>query len=183
MLTTTYSLVAISAEQKNARSILSRLKQYIQHSWKGLQGLDLAGVETAFNKLRQFDRYFHTRKVEVYVIPALRGATREADPLLAELDSLSSLGVTLLRSVQEQLRQAFDKGRAQLHELCNSLELYCDNLLKRLAKEEEELLPLVRRVLSIEEWFDIGAKFLSEDEENIKRKRTEPALPTLPDPI
>ncbi len=170
MLTATYSLVAISAEQKNARSILSTLRQYIHSCWKSLQDLDLVKIEAAFNKLTQFDQYCHARKVEMYVIPAVRGATREVDSLLAELESMSARGIDILRSVQDQLRQAFDQGIVKINELCNAMEVYCDNLFKRLAKEEEELLPMVGRLLTVDEWFPIAAKFLKDDAENLKRR-------------
>ncbi len=174
MLTATYSLVAISAEQKNARSLLSRLQQYIHNCWKSLQDLDFPQLESAFNKLTQFDQYCHKRKVEMYVIPAVRGATREVDSLLAELESMSARGIDILRSVQDQLRHAFDQGVVKINELCKAMEIYCDNLLKRLAKEEEELLPMVGRLLTVDEWFSIAAQFLSDDAKQLKRRRIAP---------
>ena len=176
MLTATYSIVAISTEQKNARSVLFKLQQYIRSCLKKLQEVDVTTVESALNKLTQFDQYCHARKVEMYVIPAVRGTTREVDSLLSELESISERCIDILRSVQRQLRQAFDQGLVKLNELCNALEIYCDNLFKRLKKEEEELMPMVGRLLTVDEWFPIAAKFLSDDAENKKR----PHLPLLP---
>jgi hemerythrin-like domain-containing protein len=169
MLTATYSLVAISTEQKTARSILSTLQRHIRSCMKKLQELDLNKLKSAVDKLSQFDRYCHTRKVEMYVIPAVRGATDEVDSLLAELESISARCIDILRSAQEQLRQAFEQGIVKVNELCSSLEIYCDNLLKRLAKEEEELLPMVGRLLTADEWFPIAAQFLSDDADSHKR--------------
>jgi len=163
MLTATYSLVAISIEQKNVRSTLSRLRQTVQNCWKSLQDLDLTKAESIFNKLTQFDQYFHTRKVELYVIPAIRGTAREVDLLLAELESISACGIAILGSIQEQLRQAFTEGALKIQELCNAMEGYCDHLFQRLMKEEEELLPMVRRLLTADQWFPIATQFLSED--------------------
>jgi len=48
--------------------------------------------------------------------------------------------------------------------LCRTIDLYCQNLLKRLDKEEQELLPLAQKVISSEEWFEIGSKFLAQDD-------------------
>jgi len=45
-------------------------------------------------------------------------------------------------------------------------------LPRRLAKEEEELLPLAQRVISSEEWFAIAAQFLSLDAENKARQQS-----------
>jgi len=170
MLTATYSLVALSTEQKNARSILSRLRQYIHSCWESLHDIDFSQLESAFNKLAQFDTYCHARKVEMYVIPAVRGATHELDSLLAELESMSKQGIEILHSVQDQLRHAVNRSAEKITELCEAMEIYCDNLFTRLTKEDEELLPMVGRLLTPDEWFPIAAQFLSADEEHLKRR-------------
>lgn len=164
MLTATYSLVALSAEQKNACGMLSRLHHQIQNILQDLHGINRTCVETALRKLEQFEEYCHHRKMETYVIPAIRRTTHKADPVLAELESLRSRSLRILHSLQEQLRGAFDRGLTDVKEICSGMELYCSNLRKRFAKEEEELFPIVRDSLSIEEWFDLAAKFLSDDQ-------------------
>jgi hemerythrin-like domain-containing protein len=180
MLTATYSLVAIANEQSKIRRLLHRVQQCIRNAWNSLHEVEPACIESAFNDLTRLDDYCHGRKVEIYLIPAVRSATDEANPLLAELEALSAMGMNILRSVGEQLGHALREGGASVAEICGSLELYCHKLLKRLAKEEQELVPLVRRVFSIEEWFAIGAKFLSEDGQvcGMKRCSTPPVLVT-----
>lgn len=163
MLTATYSLVALSAEQKNARSMLSRLHGHIRDILQHLQSINRDCVENALLQLEQFEEYCHQRKVEAYVIPAIRKSTHEADPILAELESLSSRSMRILRSLHEQLRSAIDRGMGDMRKVCADMDLYCHNLRERFAKEEEELFPIVRGLLPIEAWFDIAAKFLSED--------------------
>ncbi|MES2535866.1 MAG: hypothetical protein V4632_08340 [Pseudomonadota bacterium] len=170
MLTATYSLVALSVEQKSARGSLSMLQQTIQNSSRNLAQRDTGSLESAVDKMSQFDQFCHQRKVEVYVIPAIRKATREADSLLAELESLSSMGLSLLRSVREGMRRVFEEGSGKIEEICHSMELYCINLFNRLIKEEE-LFQIAQRVISVDEWFGIAANFLSYDAENNRRKR------------
>ncbi|MFD2273794.1 hypothetical protein ACFS07_29680 [Undibacterium arcticum] len=92
MLTATYALVAIAVEHKKTWATSSTLQQYLQSSSKARQAIDPLGLESVVNQLVQIDDSCHQRKVEVYVIPAIRKATREADSLLAELESLSTLG-------------------------------------------------------------------------------------------
>ncbi|HYD95154.1 MAG TPA: hypothetical protein VEC01_07505 [Noviherbaspirillum sp.] len=163
MLTATYSLVAMSAEQDKTRSRLSRLQQYLQSSWKGLQAIDFSFLETAFSKLLQCEKYFRTRKLERYLIPALRGAGREAEMLVAELDALSAKGMSYLRAVGDQLSGAAGSGTLKVGELCHAMQRYCDCLAVRIEREERELIPLARRVLSVEEWFAVAAQFLADD--------------------
>jgi hypothetical protein len=170
MLTTTYSLIALSVEQKNARGSLSALQQYIKSSAGNLNDSDPVALESAVDKLSQFDQYCHERKVEVYVIPAIRKATREADSLLVELEQLNLMSVNILRSVRDGLRQACEQGAVKIEELCSSMERYCSNLYQRLVKEEE-LCKIAQRVISIDEWFAIAANFLSYDADIGRRKR------------
>jgi len=163
MLTATYSLVAIRAEQDKADRLLSRLRQYIETAWHGLQGLDLGFLESAFGNMLNFDDFFRRRKVERYLIPVLRRVTREADALLEELDALAARSSALLRAIGSCLRSSFESPGAAAHEICRSMEQYCECVRTRIHIEDAELLPLARRVLSIEEWFSVAAEFLSAD--------------------
>lgn len=163
MLTATYSLVAMAAEQDQTRARLSRLQQYLQSTWKGLQAIDFSFLETAFAKLVQFDKYFGARKLERYLIPALRNAGREAANLVAELDALSAKGAGILRTLGEHLAQAFEPSAVKINQICHAMESYCGTMLVRLEREDRELIPLARRLLSIEDWFTVAAQFLSDD--------------------
>jgi hemerythrin-like domain-containing protein len=108
--------------------------------------------------------------MELYVIPSIRGMTEEVDSLIEELESISARGIDILRSAQEKLRNVFEQGVSQLSELCRSMDVYCENLLQRLAKEEEELLPMVQRSLGNEGWFRIAEKLLTDDAYTSKRR-------------
>jgi hypothetical protein len=143
--------------------MLSRLQQYIQTTWKGLQNIDFAFLETAFGKLMQFDTFLGARKLERYLMPALRHAGREAETLVAELDTLRTKGANILRSIGEQLAEAFEASSVKINQICHAMESYCGCMLIRLEREERELIPLARRLFSIEDWFTIAAQFLSDD--------------------
>jgi len=176
MLTITYALISLSVEQKRAHKLLSTVQQLFQNSSADRQRTDPVILESVVSQLAKLDASCHRRKVEVYVIPAIQNATKEADSLLAELESLSATGLRILDSVREWVRQAFDQGVTEVKELYSSVELYCNNLLHRLAKEEEELLPLAQRVISSVEWFAIGVQFLSIHAENKARQQSSGAV-------
>ena len=163
MLTATYSLVAIAAEQDKTRAMLSRLQQYLQGTWRGLQKIDFSFLESAFGKLLQFDKYFGARKLERYLVPAMRSAGREAEILVSELDVLSAKGANIMRSLGEQLAEVFEASSVRITQICHAMETYCGTMLVRLEREERELIPMARRLFSIEDWFTIAAQFLSDD--------------------
>jgi hemerythrin-like domain-containing protein len=172
MLITTYALTSLSVEQKRVYNLLSTVQQLFQNSSTDSRQTDPVILESVVSQLAKLDESCHRRKVkvDVYLIPAIQKATKEADSLLAELESLSAIGLGILGSVMEWMRQGLDQGVLEVKALYSSIELYCNNLLQRLTKEEDELLPLAQRVISSEGWFAIGAQFLSLDAERKARK-------------
>jgi hemerythrin-like domain-containing protein len=173
MLTATYSLIAISNEQSATQSILRKVQQSIQSLRRNLQQIDLPALDAVLEQVTRFDLLCHARKVERYLIPAIKAVTHAADGLLAELDMLSTSASKLLRSAGDVLgRRTAD--REQLMETHSSLELYCHKMSIRLAREESELFPIAQSVLSVEEWFAVAEHFLSEDERTLTRRRRAP---------
>ncbi|MFD2273459.1 hypothetical protein ACFS07_26855 [Undibacterium arcticum] len=71
-------------------------------------------LESIVSQLAKLDESCHRRKVELYVIPAIQKATKEADSLLAELESLSAMGLRIFRISQRVRAASFlIKGRLQ----------------------------------------------------------------------
>lgn len=164
MLTATYSIVAMAIEQKEALNCLERIRHAIAALWQNPQQIDPDRIEAAFSGLARFDRYCRERKVEKYVIPTVRGTSCEIDAVVRELECLSGVGLKLLGAAGEQLQALFDRHAVQALELCRAMEAYCDCLRQRLMQEEELLMPLMRRMLSVEDWFTLAATFLSDEQ-------------------
>ncbi len=162
MLTATYSIIALKIEQNRACWTFSSIQKYILNSIHNIKSSGGIDFEAMLNRLTQFEQYCHQRKMEVFVIPALRKLTHEADALLAELDSLSEASVALLRSLREKLQQLLRNGTAIVDDICASLEQCCAHFYRRLVREEE-LVQIAERVIPAEEWFGIAAGFLVED--------------------
>lgn len=163
MLTATYSIVAITTEQDKTRSLLARVRQYLQSAWRGLQKFDRLFLDAAFGKLARFDKTLQARKLEVYLVPALRRAGTDAQALIAELERLSDSGRVLLRSIGAQLAGPFEMTAVRTDELFQAMERYCEQMSVRLEREERELIPMARRLFSIEDWFAIAAQFLADE--------------------
>lgn len=173
MLTATYSLVAIAAEQERARGLLQRLQQYIQTVWKGM---DFPLLENAFERLLQLDGYCRSRKLEVYLMPALRFAAKEAETLMVELEAIGSKCRDIVRLVGRRL-ETCSLDSVRMSETLQAMENYCNYLVLRFEKEERELLPMARQLLSVEEWFALAANFLSDDSGADERRRQGHPIP------
>jgi hemerythrin-like domain-containing protein len=162
MLTATYSIIALKIEQNRVCWTFSSIHQYILTSIRNIKNSNSLDLEAMLNRLTQFERSCHQRKMEVFVIPALRKITHEADALLAELDSLSEASGALLRSLREKLQQVLNSGSLVVDEICASLEQCCAHFYRKLMREEE-LVQIAERLIPTEEWFGIAAGFLVED--------------------
>ena len=167
MLTATYSIVTLKLEQKKARWNFSALQHYIFNNIKILKSNSRIDFESMLSRLSQFEQYCHQRKMEIFVIPALRKFTHEADSLLEELESLQSVSLNMLCALREKLQDALRQGVLKIEEVCTSLEQCCSNLYKKLIKEEE-LVQIAERAIPQDEWFGIAASFLSHDAKTAK---------------
>lgn len=182
MLTATYVLLTLSIEQKKERHFISRLLQYVQSKARKPQEIDPLYIQAQLEELSHFAEARHQRKLEACLMPAVRNAGCDCGTVLSELESLSRLGSAMLQAVRKCLRRAMRRSATQGKFLCRTVDLYCQNLLKRLDKEEQELLPLAQRVISSDEWFEIGSMFLAQDDSPPAPKRSLPTHPQTPLP-
>jgi hemerythrin-like domain-containing protein len=167
MLTTTYALTAIAIEQKKTYHMLLGLMQDIQSAnWNKNQLFDLNYSKMMLDKFMQFDQCCHSRKLEMYMIPSIREATLEMNALLDELDALSNQAISIINSLYEQSSSFVANDKIGPDTLYLSMDRYCQNLLKRLIREEKELFPMAQRLLPFNTWFGIAVQCLSQDTKN-----------------
>lgn len=167
MLTVTYSIIALKVEHKKARWTFSSVQRYIMNGIRNIKGASKSDFEHMLHRLSQFEKYYRDRKIQIFLIPALRRLTHETDSLLDEIESLSAHTHSLLKSLRERIQADLRQGRALLEEVCSSLALCCANFYRRLAREEE-LVQIAERLIPSEAWFGIAASFLSHDASRCK---------------
>lgn len=164
MLTATYVILSLSVEQKKERQFIARLLHHVQAIRRRPQELDAAFIEAQLQQLSHLAETRHQRKLAACLMPAVRAADSNCAPLINDLESLSRHGHVTLNAVYKCLRRAVRRSAAQCQFLCRTIDLYCYNLLKRLDREEQELLPLAQKVISNDEWFEIGRELLAQED-------------------
>lgn len=155
MLTSTYTLVALSIEQASARmGLQSLLERWQAGAWRHAAPTPRE-IQLACDGLRiAFDNCYW-RKLDKFVVPALRRAGAAA-ALLAELDALT-LAAIEARADAHAAAAVHDPGFGAAVERC------CKLLLERLEREERELFPLARVHVPSEVWFAIANQMLVQD--------------------
>jgi hypothetical protein len=156
MLTSTYTLVALSVEQARARvELQALLDRWRPAAWWG-EPPAAHQYEAACAALRQVSDACQWRKLDKFVLPALRRRGADAGALLAELDALSRRAHAARMAAQAAAADG-DPG------CLGALEECCELLLERLEREERELLPLARTLISGDHWFTIANQMLAHD--------------------
>lgn len=163
MLTATYILVSLSVEQASIRMSLLAFQKYMHVQLRHQSRLNLAQLQYAGDWLSRLYQGGYWRKVEMYLIPAIRQAAPHADGLLNELNGLNHAALESINVVQQRAGAAIDHSELQAEQLCAAIDAFCAALLQRLEKEERELFALARKVIVGETWFAIAYQFLAHD--------------------
>lgn len=179
MLTATYTLVALSVEQASIRLSLSTFQNYVQSTLVRQQCLTLEQMEYACESLHRLYQACHWRKIEMYLIPAIRQATEQADSLLDELGRLNQAALGVIRSLRAQAGRSGAQSEQQVREVCAAIDSFCVALLRRLDKEEKELFAVARSVICGEAWFAIANQFLTHDAHVAETRRGRAAAAPL----
>jgi hemerythrin-like domain-containing protein len=163
MLTATYTLVALSVEQANVRVSLQSLQKMLYNNFVQQRALTPGQVDYACDALRRLYDACHWRKIEKFLIPEIHSATQEADQLLLELEHLNHAAAEAMGDIAERFAGLSIDSADRVSEFCASMDTFCNSLLQRLAREEKELFPIARTVISGEAWFSIANKMLAHE--------------------
>lgn len=170
MLTSTYTLVALKIEQAGIKTGLTEFQDYARTHYQGPEGLSMGQLDEACARLRRLYRSSTWRKVEIFLIPALRKATRDCDVLLAELGALTHQAYLAFDGFEARLRHAAADESLLSEQLREVVDAFCTALLTRLEREENELLPVARSVIQDDTWFAIANQSLTHDERMQERR-------------
>jgi hemerythrin-like domain-containing protein len=161
MLTSTYTLVALSVEQTTVRSALQALVHAL-HALPDEDGVLAPGQAARLcAELRQVVDDCHWRKLDKFLVPALRRNTEAADGLLQDFEQISRAAADALAAAEACVdagARGVDRDGFQ-----EAIERCADALRCRLEREEHELFPLARSLVRGEAWFAIANQMLAHD--------------------
>lgn len=162
MLTATYTLVALSVEQTNMRVSLHAVQQLVQKSYARQTALTSGQAGYVCDTLRALYEQCQRRKLDRFLLPALRRASSGADGLVAELDQLSRNAVEALATANRLLQKGIDTEE-RVEAFCTAVERFCAALSLRFEREELELFPVARAAIAGETWFAMAHQMLAYD--------------------
>lgn len=160
MLLATYALMTLAIEQKCERTSIQQLQGFLVQP--DSDEFDPAALAIHAEKLIVLAESRHQLRLEKCLFPALREASGDAAMALNALENLGKAGLRMLPRLRAVLRPSAGLGQRQIARACRTVQAYCQNLLARLACEEE-LLPMAQRILPSAAWFKVGTEFLLQD--------------------
>lgn len=175
MLLAAYALLTLTIEQKCERTSIQQLQGFLIPP-SDSDEFDRAALAIHAEKLIVLAESRHQLRLEKCLFPALREASGDAAVALRALENLGRTGLKMLPRLRAVLRPTAGLGRRQIALACRTVQAYCQNLLARLACEEELLLPLAQRILPSAAWFKVGTEFLLQDAQR-KAFNAQPGLP------
>lgn len=161
MLTSTYTLVALSIEQTAVRTALQSLLDELHALPGDLTTLAAGRAAQLCASLREVVDNCHWRKLDKFLVPALRRCTAAADGLLEELERLSEAARRALAAASACVGAA-ERAVPRLP-FCGAVEDCVAALRQRLEREEHELFPLARGLVGSDAWFAVANQLLAHD--------------------
>jgi hypothetical protein len=180
MLTATYTLVALSVEQTSMRLSLHAVQQLLQKSYARQSALTEGQADYVCDTLRRLYESCQGRKLDRFLLPALRRTGAGAEPLLCELDMLSRTAADALGTACRLAAGSIDDEEG-VNAFCLAVERFCVALELRFDREERELFPIARAAIASEAWFAVANQMLSYDayREEHRRRVPPPAGPVV----
>lgn len=163
MLTATYTLVALSVEQVNIRKQVQALQKLLHSAFAHQNALAAGQVGAACETVKRLYQNCHWRKIDMFLVPAIRKASPAAERLLHELDELGRAAADAVGVLVVRLGVTALDTYASVAQFCAALDAFCSATLKRLEREENALFPVARSVISGEAWFSIANQMLVHD--------------------
>lgn len=177
MLTATYTLVALSVEQNDMRVGLHAVQQLVQKSYARQSTLTEGQADYVCDTLRRLYERCQGRKLDRFLLPALRRAGAGAEPLLCELDMLSRSAADALGAACRLAVGGIDDDEG-VDAFCMAALRFCAALELRFDREERELFSIARVAIAGDAWFAVANQMLAHDAYREEHRGRSPALPS-----
>jgi hemerythrin-like domain-containing protein len=111
----------------------------------------------------RFPERCHHPKEERYLFATLAARCPQAEPLIAALDAEHAEGALLIAALGDALERYARAGDAAFDTFARDVESYAEFHWRHMTKEEDVLLPLARRHLTVGDWELVATAFREND--------------------
>lgn len=158
------AILVIRTEHRNLASVLNCLRNVVQDIDSKGTAPDFELFENIYDYIDRFLNTYHHPKEDSYLFKALRTRDPAMAATLDELGAQHKRHAPLLRELREKTEDYRDGGPQSFAPLKRAVEAYLQAEWDHMRLEENEVLPAAERALSEEDWRDIDAAFLANED-------------------
>jgi len=152
-------LESLYLEHRSIASVLNGMAQMIDGTPADGAAAVIPALHAMLYYFDVFPERHHHPKEEEYLFPAIRERTRELDTVLERLQRQHLRGDEALRELQQRLLRAQFGGTAEWPGFVDAARVFIGHYRDHLRVEEEDLMPVARRVVPREVWARIEQQF------------------------
>jgi hemerythrin-like domain-containing protein len=152
-------LAQLYAEHRSLAAVLNAMAALVREVREHGKRIDPKVFRAILYYLDVFLEREHHRKEELVLFPRIRGRTRAANAILADLAREHEAGERAIRDLEQAFVRYEERGAAEFAPFAAAAELYIARYVEHIRKEEREVMPLARQVLTKEDWAAIEGEF------------------------
>jgi hemerythrin-like domain-containing protein len=157
-------LKSLYDDHRSIAAVLHGMK-YLVHEQRSTAGaIDLTVFRAMIYYLDVFSERQHHPKEDEFLFPAIRQKTDEANDVIQRLEQEHSMGEKAMRELEQSLVRYEAGGASEYESFAEAVDRYVDHYLGHMRAEEQELMPIARRVLDSEDWARIETAFAGHED-------------------
>lgn len=153
------ALATIQDEHRSLAAVVHGLKFVVREIREGKVHPDFRLLWAMLYYIDAFPEKLHHPKEDSYLFAKLRRRTNEGDQILAELEKQHREGAAYVREMELTLGH-FEAGKpGGFESFAGAVETFAETIWNHMNIEERTVIPLAKRVLTDEDWVEIGEAF------------------------
>ena len=156
------ALQAISEEHRGMWRMTTALEELRRNLDVSTAQPDVELFGLIVDYIERYNDKVHQPKEEAFLYEAVRRRTHEADALIAELEQEHVAGPEIVRDLREKMLRLAEQDRVGVAAFQEALDRYVQMIRAHIMREESQLFPVARKILSAADWVEIDAAFADE---------------------
>ena len=152
-------LAQLYEEHSSLAAVLNAMSALVREVRERGKRIDPKVFRAILYYLDVFPEREHHRKEESVLFPRIRERTQDADAILDQLEYEHAAGEDAIRVLAQAFVRYEERGDAEFVAFADAVERYTKHYFEHMRKEEREVMPIARRVLSAQDWTEIEAEF------------------------
>ncbi len=146
----------ISDEHRSIGAILHGMQHLVNEIRQHHRKIDCGVFRAMLYYLDTFSERMHHPKEDRYLFSAMRRHGAAAGALIDELEREHAAGAQNLRRLEQALLRYEEGGGAEFDAFARVADQFSADYRAHMRKEEDQVYPLARKLLSADQWDDIG---------------------------